>query len=1026
LNAWLPLEFDRPGYLFLLAALPLGWWWGRRALAALGTGRGAAAFGLRTLVWLLIVAACAELQWVRTDDKLSVVYLLDRSLSVPEAERRSMVEYVNRATAAQRKDRDAVGAIVFGREAQVESPPLTDDLRLHTTLAAPVDPRHTNLADALKLARASFPSDAAKRVVIVSDGNQNVGDAYDEARRAADQGIGIDVVPVTYQARGDVAVEKVTLPSVARRGEPFDVQILMQNTVEAAATGGGTVAGTLELLRRRGDETAVLSRERIELPPGKRPFTLRQTLEDPDFYVFEARFTPDDAKADAQPQNNRALNFTQLMGSGRILFIENAEHRGEHERLIAALRQEKFDVTVMPSNRLFTAPGDLIPYDTVVLADVPKSGGDVDSLAAFSDEQMQMLAANTREMGCGLVLLGGPNSFGAGGWANTPVEEAMPVDFQIKNVEVVPNGALMLVLDCSGSMAGEKLEMSKVAAIAAVKVLGPRDYAGVVAFDSVARWIVRLQPMRSVADVVSRLRLLGPGGGTNMRPGMDQGYAALTQIEAGIKHMIVMTDGMTEGTGYAETAARMRKVGITTSCIALGTDAAVPLLDSIAQAGGGKFYAVNHPQTIPRIFVNEARRIARPLIVEEEAGFVPVVEQSHDVLRPVARPLAPLYGFVMTSVKPSSLVQVLAVHPKYRAEGTGTIAATWTYGLGRTAVWTSDCGRQWARDWNARTDFDPLLTGMIRWTMRPPTGADRFAIATEAQAGRGRVLVTALDDRGDFLNLLDPQGSVVGPDLKSRPIRLEQTAPGRYAATFAADEVGSYFVVVRPGPGEPLLRAGVNVTYSSEFSDRTANESLLASLAALRTSGGVGGRLAPPLRAGPTPANDTAAVAPVDFFRHDLPPARGRRDLWPQLVLAALAVFVGDVFVRRVAFEWSWLMLPFTWVASRWRSNRGRIVAPQYLERLQSRKEAIHRDVADRRAVNEVRLPPQTTKPSPPRSVPTKPAATATPAASSIEPAGPPTSASSPEDYTSRLLAAKRRAAKSPPHDPSKKPSDPA
>ncbi len=1027
-NSLLPFEFDRPAYLWLAAALPFFWWWGRRALTGLGRVRGVVAAGLRTAVWLLIVAACAEMQWVRTDDRLSVMFLLDRSLSVPEPQRRAIIDYVNRASTARPND-DAVGAIAFGREAQVEFPPNREDLRLPPSLETVVDPQYSNLAEALRLAEASFPADAAKRIVLLSDGNQNLGNVYEAARQATDRGIGLDVVPITYRVPSDIRVEKVTLPAVARRGEPFDVQVLLDHPIEADAADGvkpdatlarRAVPGTLELLRRRGEETTVLSREHIELPVGKRPFTLRQTLNEPDFYVYEARFTPDDPRADAQVQNNRAVNFTQLEGSGRVLLIENADQPGRHEPLIAALRKLKLTVTVMPSNRLFATPEELIPYDVVVLADVPRSGSDgLNDVTSFTDQQIRLLTSNVREMGCGLVVLGGPNSLGAGGWAGTPLEEALPVDLQIRNVEVVPNGALLLVLDRSGSMSGEKLEMCKTAAIAAIKVLGPRDYAGVVAFDTTADWIVPMHRLRSTSDVVARMRRLGSGGGTDMRVAFEEGYRELRKIPAGVKHAIILTDGHTAGEGYSETAAEMRKLGITTSCVALGSDSATNLLDGIAKAGGGKFYSVAHPRMIPRIFVNEARRAARPLIYEDPQGFVPQLGANHEVLRAVTPPAGPLTGFVMSSVKASSLVQVLLDHPTFRREGSGTIAAVWTYGLGRTAVWTSDAGQAWAAGWRDRPDFEPLLTGLVRWTMRPPTGGDRFAVHADANEGQGRLIVTAIDERGDFVNLLDPQGTVIGPDRTPRPIRLEQTAPGRYAATFETTDVGSYFLVVRPGPGQPLLRTGVNVSYSAEFRDRTANESLLTSLAALHPPDGPSGLSTPlPPVVSTTSGNAISTAAPptVDFFRHDLPHATGRRDLWPELVLASTVVFVGDVFVRRVAFAWSWLIAPFTALSARWRRNRGRIVTPQYIDRLRSRKDEIAKQVNERRtALDAPARAADSTSPSyivdaaAPQSAETQPSETI--------PSAPPTAISkaadaSPAeslDYTARLLAAKRK-----------------
>ena len=1006
-----PMQFDRPAWLALVLLLPLFWWWGRRSLSVLGRSRSVVAFAVRSLVWLLLVAAVAELQWVRTDDRMSVIFLLDRSQSVPEPQRAAMIDFVN-AAASKRHDDDTVGVVTFGRDARIEVAPYDESLRLRSTLETTVDPQYTNLADALQLAEAAFPDDAAKRIVVVSDGNQNAGDAYAEARRAADQGIGIDAVTVDYRARGEVLVEKVSLPSVARRGEPFDVQVLLNNTSES----GPAVGGTLEIVRRRGDDTAIISREHIDLPPGKRPFSVRQTLVDADFYVYEATFLPDDPATDVHVLNNRALNYTQVEGAGRVLVIEDFQNRGRHERLVEALRREKLEVTLMPSNRLFTSQAELIGYDTVILADVPRAGGDTaDDVSNFSDDQLRMLVTNVREFGCGLAMLGGPNSLGAGGWANTPVEQAMPVDFQIQNVKVLPSGALLLVLDSSGSMEGEKIDICRNAARAAVRVLSSKDYVGIIAFDSDARWVVPLRQIGSVQEVLRDIDRIRAGGGTNMQPALEEGYPRIAEAPAAVKHVIVMSDGHTSGTGFEMMAEANRRRGITTSAVAVGRDADAGLLEKIAQSGGGKFYLTQQLSAIPRIFIVEAKRVARPLIYENPEGMAVNRRDAHEVMRSVQGSPPPLTGFVLSRRKENPLVQTLLETPKFASEGSGTIAATWIYGLGRTAVWSTDCGQAWAGAWNDWPQFDALLTGLVRWTMRPPATGGRFAVHAEVQDGAGRIVVTAVDEQGEYLNLLDPQGTVVGPDLTPRPVRLEQTAPGRYAAQFPTDEIGSYFVVVRPGPGQPALRTGLNVSYSAEFRDRDANLSLLSALATLKPRGGAAGRTSPLPAPSATPTSPGAPAfadsAVPDFFRRDLADATGRRDLWPELLLAALVVFTGDVFIRRVAFDLRWLWTLPVLLIRRFR-NRGQAPSPEYIERLRSRKEDVARSVAERRAAT--RLQPiepaastdaatSATSRTPPVQIPTA-TPNSTESSTSSESAEPPA-----DDYMSRLRRAKKQ-----------------
>ena len=249
----------------------------------------------------------------------------------------------------------------------------------------------------------------------------------------------------------------------------------------------------------------------MTVEPGKRVFTVRETIEEVDFFTYEARFVPDDPAADTLPQNNVATAFTHVRGQGQTLLIENAEAPGQFDPFIEQLRCANLTVVRMSTDELFGSLGELQPFDTVILADVPRE--------AFCLEQMKMLVANTEQMGAGLIMLGGPNSFGgAGGWARTPLEAAMPVDFQIHNAKVVPIGMLALVIDCSGSMMGDKITMARAAASAAVDVLSPRDYVSVTAFDQAPHVICTTMRLDRRPTVKAKIAQIVAMGGTFMEP----------------------------------------------------------------------------------------------------------------------------------------------------------------------------------------------------------------------------------------------------------------------------------------------------------------------------------------------------------------------------------------------------------------------------------------------------------------------------------------------------------------------------
>ncbi len=617
------LAFDRPWYLLLLAVLPVLWWFSYRSLAGLGRVRRWVAIALRSLVLTAVICALAEGQWVRKSDRLTVFYLLDQSLSITPDEDEAMLRYVKSAIRKQRgiHPEDRAGVIVFGRDGAIEIPPLEEEPDM-PKVESLVDREYTNIAGAMKLAEASFPHDAAKRIVIVTDGNENVGDALAQGRGLAEAGVSIDVVPIHARSRAEVAVEKLSLPPDVRRGQPFDLRVVLNNTTPATEGGDGTVSGRLQIMRKAGEQEQLLAEERITLPPGKRVFTIREQIESPDFYNYEARFVPDRPQDDTMPQNNQASTFTHVRGSGQVLLIENFEQKGEYDLLAARLRAQNLEVIVRSSSPedLFADLGQLQPFDTVLLADVPREH--------FSDNQINMLVRNTQNLGSGLVMLGGPNSFGAGGWNNTPLEEVMPVDFQIKNAKVVPIGALALLMHACEIPDANHWE--KVIAREAIKTLGSQDYCGILHWSGTQSWLwgkpagmMKVGPNKN--QMLARLDRMTPGDMPDFEPGMTMARDAFKKLtDAAVKHMIIISDGdpSAPSNGVINSLKAMQ-VKVSTVAIGAHGPAESGLLKKIANQTGGSYYAVNNPKMLPRIYQKEARRVARPLIFERKAGFAP-------------------------------------------------------------------------------------------------------------------------------------------------------------------------------------------------------------------------------------------------------------------------------------------------------------------------------------------------------------------------------------------------------------------
>jgi uncharacterized membrane protein/Mg-chelatase subunit ChlD len=1031
----LKIAFDQPWWLLLLLLIPVLWIFSFRGLSGLGPFRRIFALAFRTLVFTLLVFALAGVQLQKISDKVTVMYLLDQSESVPKLTREAMIQYVMKDVAAHRRTgdlqsaaEDKAGVIVFGREATIEHPPFADQIRSVGQLESLFQLRTdaTNIASALKLAQASFPEDTAKRIVVLTDGNENIGDARTIASMVANAGIGIDVIPIKLPSQQEIAVEKIALPPDIRRGQPMEARVVIENYTQPTKTNPtGEVKGRLRVIRRYGNQDELLGgkEQEVVLKPGKNVFTFEHTIDIPAGYTYKADFVPDDPNADVQQQNNSASAFTHVRGKGRVLLIEDWESPREFEFLIQSLGKQNIEVDVMSSDHLFTSLTELQGYDCVVLANVPRaSGGETDNKEAtnFTDDQIAMLVRNTEQFGCGLVMIGGDRSFGAGGWTNTELEKAMPVDFQIKNAKVKAVGALVMLMHASEIADGNHWQ--KVIGAEALKVLGPSDYCGCLHWDNFVggdNWLWKDPSTgRGLARVGERQKIwlgkidrMQPGDMPQFEPAMQQALKDFIPNPASIKHMIIISDG-DPSPPSGTILGQYKRNGIKVSTVAVGAHgpAESSLLQNIATATGGKYYAVSNPKALPRIFQIEARRVARPLVKEDAKGIRMIVtDPSHEMIQNIEN-VPPVTGFVLTEVKENPLVEVLIRADKIDPQN-GTILAAWTYGAGKTVAFTSDAGRKWAGGWTGWEGYDKTFSQMVRWAMRPVNEEGKFTIATDMKDGKVRVVVTALDKNDEFLNFLNMSAAGSGPSLENIEMNFRQEAPGRYVGEFTADQAGSYLLAVNTGQGNNMLLTGVTVPYSAEFREREENQALMTTLASLKPSGGQSGMIIQgELKEG---AIDRL-VASADTFRRTLQKAVSSQDFWPYFLLIGAAVFLADIFIRRVQVHFYWVAPALFAAVNRLRGREAEAAPDERLERLRNRKAAISNQIDERRAA--ARFEPTPEGFSEPRDITEAISEASAGAGGEAERARPQsqpqtaTPQTEQDTYTERLLAAKKKA----------------
>lgn len=864
------MTLTSPLYLLLLLLIPVFAWIGWPARGASHTvlrsvqgKRETISLLLRLAIVLCLILSLAGLEIRRSGNELAVVFLVDVSDSMPPAAVSAEMDYLRTALKAMGPD-DQSAIVLFGADALVERPMLPGG-ELDLVTSAPIT-TGTDLAEAIRLGLALFPSGAARRMVLLSDGAQTTGDALKAAGFAAASGVQIVSVPFVTQLGAEALVTAVDVPTHLRPGEKFDLNV----SVQASAP----VRATLRVLS--GD--TILYEQSHDLRRGSQTFSLPLTAGEPGFASYEVQIAPE---KDGFYQNNRLDAFSQVDGPPRLLMVAptpgetlpgGTARPDEHSALLKALQAAGFTIDLVPPTGLPIDLPSLAQYNSVVLVDVPAR--------ELSNRQMETLQTYIRDLGGGLVAVGGPTSYGVGGYYDTPLEAALPVNMQIKDEKRRPSLAIVFIIDHSGSM-GEtsggvvKLELAKEAAARSLELLFPTDRVGVIAFDDAAAWVVPMTDLSNPAAVTRAIGSIQVGGGTDILAGVQAMAKVLPGDPAKVKHVILLTDGGAAPTGIPELVKKLNaENGITLSTVAVGRDAA-PFLKDLAADGNGRYHFTTDAGSIPSIFTEETTLATRAYI--EEGAFFPKLVNPSPILAGIES-LPHLYGYVASS--PKELAQVIL-----KSEKDDPVLAVWQYGLGRSLAFTSDATGRWGKDWVAWENYATFWAQAVRYTLNQSTGtALQMSVNTENE--QARLTLDARGPGGDFLNGYQITANVVAPDGETQAVTLRQVAPGRYETEFTPKKQGVYLFRFsgKPEAGQPggfSETTGWTLSYSPEYRNINPNPDLLVRLAAL-----TGGKV--------------ASADPAEAFTHDLTASRASRPIWPWLMALATILLPFDVAARRL------------------------------------------------------------------------------------------------------------------------------
>ncbi|MCS7310055.1 MAG: VWA domain-containing protein [Armatimonadetes bacterium] len=945
----MPVEFARPWMLLLLAVLPAFWWVHRHSLAALPRWQSRAALWLRLLLVTLVVFALAGVRWVRTSHAQAVFFVVDGSASVEPQQRESALQFIREATRQMRED-DLAGLIVFGSEPQMVTPlsPRPDISQIPPSSS----PELTDIGRALSLALAAFPENAGKQIVLFSDGNANAGDTLAQALQAAGRGVKVHVVPFPREVRTEALVERVQAPTLVKEGEPFDLRVWIRSTHAQEAQ--------VSLLR----DGQPVKTQSVSLRAGKNLVRLTHREDAAGQYRYQLSLM---ASVDTYPQNNRGAGYVRVQGKPRVLYVTG---NGKPTPLAEAARTQRIDVQVISPQAMPTQPAQLQAYDAVVMHNVPAY--------ELSIPAMRALQTATRELGVGLGMVGGENSFGAGGYFETPVEEALPVSMDVRKYHSYPSVGIVLVVDDSGSMAvpeggTTKMELANRAAAAVVRFLTPQDEVGIIAAGSDCRAVV---PMWRVGEkkeeILRAIAAFQPGGGgIYVRPGMEAGAKLMQLSRARLKHMIILADGddCDDTEGAIPLAAKLRQAGITVTVVCFGRGKDEAFLQQLAKAGGGRYYFTDRMANLPQIFTKEAVIAGKAQYIEEPFYVRYTGEEIVSGISWEGSP--PLLGYNATTAKPGAQLGLLS-------HKDDPVFAVWQYGVGRSMAFTSDGRARWCAQWVRWEQFPAFAARTMRTILRS-LPADDLRTTVNISGGKGYVSVDVLRPPANeeaaspslSAKLLSPTGQVV-------PLVLSQTGATRYEAAFDARSYGTYVVAVQYR--RPNGTVGVNVgtetvAYSPEYRDLGSNTALLEQVARL-----TGGRQQP---------------APQDIFGAQRAPVRVPSEASIPLLFVVLFLLPVDIALRRIVWQ--------TEVLPEWQQAWGRVQERLHLRRGAPATTAATSRLLQRKERLRERYAPAETPVSPSEEI-----APSTQTAAAAPPVAP--SPSTPSEQIGRLLDAKRRA----------------
>lgn len=843
------MQLLTPLAMLLLLVLPL-------LVLALTSGRNAP--GIRRILPLAariiaVIALTLVVAGLRVNDSeagIDVVFAVDVSDSVSPEGNDLAEDHIARSLQEAGPD-DRAAIVLVGADAATERT-LQPGLRGLST-ESELDVSATSLEEGILRSLSLFEGGRPGRIVLLSDGQETSGDAVEAARVAAAAGVELITVPLPARpSEGEVFVRGLEAPAQVRVDETHEFSVNIAATAAAPAT---------VTVFRDGE---FYGQERVGLSRGDNVISFDGRFDTTGVHRYAVTVsTPDDPI----PQNNEAEALIRVVGEPTVLYVA----QDPAASVVEALESQGIRTEVRTTEEMPDELGGLIPYEAVIFDNVPAYD--------MSVPRMEAIERYVRDTGGGFLMIGGDASFGAGGYYQTPVERTLPVDMDVTSTMRIPSLSMVFVIDKSGSMGAieasgsSKLDLVKEAVISAVEIMNPFYTVGLIAFDADWEWTVPIRRAGDRGEILRDLAGLSSGGGTVLEGALEETLRALRSEEAAVKHIVILSDGLTNDADFEGIINRLTTDSITVSTVSIGSSSDRELMRTMAEWGRGRSYHASDSRSVPRIFAAETTIVSRNLIVEET--FVPAIAARNPIIEGIAQvDIPPLEGFVLSYQKNGAQMLLAGT-------GENPVLSSWQYGLGRSVAFTSDLRGKWAINWLGWPGYQQILAQAVRWAQRP-AGVNEYDVVFRLGGDRTTMVVDAYESDGSFRNLLDLTALVQPPQGEPFEAALTQTQPGGYQAEFPSTVEGNYIITLF-GEGETRPESyGFSVPFGQEY---VQFETDFETMEAIALRGG--GRMISPENVGAAFASAAAGTA----FRDGL---------WQALIVAAIVLLVLELALKKL------------------------------------------------------------------------------------------------------------------------------